>query len=209
MKIKVAVIEDHFEFRESISFILNSTEGFECIAKFKSMEDALIDLPCADVYLCDINLPGISGIEGIAQIKAFYPNSKIIMLTVFENNDTVFNAILKGANGYLLKKTPPIRILQSIEDAFSGGYPLTPSIAMQTLDYFKKQFSLSNEEEKLSQREKEILSLVVNGADNNEISEKLFISIQTVRNHVRHIYEKLQVHSRSQAVAKAIKQRLV
>lgn len=209
MKIRVAIIEDHLEFRESLYYILQNTEGFSCIGKFCSMEEALEDLPKADVFLLDINLPGISGIAGIGKIKEKYPATKIIMLTVSEDNKTVFDAIISGADGYLLKKSQPIRILQAIEDAALGGYPMTPATAKQTLDFFKNNFSLSKEEEKISEREKEVLSLVVDGRSNDEISEKLFISLQTVRNHIRHIYEKLHVHSKSQAVAKAIRERIV
>ncbi len=209
MKIKVAIIEDHQEFRESISFILNSTDGFKCVGKFKSMEEALHDLPDADIFLCDINLPGMTGIKGIARIKTKYPESKVIMLTVFENNETILESLLSGANGYLLKKTPPVRVLQALEDAMLGGYPMTPSVAKQTLDFFKDRFTILNEDEKLTIREKEILSLIVDGLENEEIAEKLFISMQTVRNHIRHIYGKLQVHSRSQAVIKAMKKRIL
>ncbi|MCK9210371.1 MAG: response regulator transcription factor [Ignavibacteriaceae bacterium] len=209
MSIKIAIVEDHNEYRESIAFIFNNTEGFECTAKFSSMEEALSELPKADVFLLDINLPGISGIEGIGKIKQKSPTAKILMLTVQEDNNTIFNAILSGADGYLLKKTSPIRILQAVEDVYAGGYPMTPITARQILDFFKKNFSVTKEDEKLTEREKEVLSLIVQGRTNDEISEKLFISLITVRNHIAHIYEKLHVHSKAQAVAKAIRERIV
>lgn len=209
MSIKVSIIEDHKEFRESIYYILQSTEGFQCVGKYISVEEALETMPKSDVVLLDINLPGMSGIEGIGKIKALYPETKIVMLTVFDDNKNIFHAILSGADGYILKKTQPIRLIQAVEDAAAGGSPMTPSIAKQALELFKEHVSLKSEEDPLTEREHEILSLIVNGLDNNEISAKLFISLQTVRNHIRHIYEKLHVHSKSQAVVKALKEGII
>lgn len=209
MSIKVAIIEDHTEFRESLSFVFGNTDGFKCVAKYGSVEEALAEATEADVILLDINLPGMSGIEGIPKLKKQFPKTKIIMLTVHEDNKTVFDAILSGADGYLLKKTQPIRIIQAVEDVSSGGYPMTPITAKQTLEFFKQNFSLSKEEEKLTDREKEVLTLIVHGRSSEEISEKMFISLVTVRNHISHIYEKLHVHSKAQAVAKAIRERIV
>lgn len=209
MNIKVAIIEDHKEFRESIYYILQSTEGFQCVGKYVSVEDALESMPKSDVVLLDINLPGMSGIEGIGKIKKIYPDTKIVMLTVFDDNKNVFHAILSGADGYILKKTPPIRLIQAVEDAASGGSPMTPTIAKQALELFKEHIILKSEEDPLTDREHEILALIINGLDNNEISAKLFISLQTVRNHIRHIYEKLHVHSKSQAVVKALKEGII
>jgi DNA-binding NarL/FixJ family response regulator len=209
MSIGVVVIEDHQEFRESISYILHSTEGFRCVGAFGSMEDALTKMTEPDVVLLDINLPGMSGIEGIERIKRKYPDARIVMLTVFEDNANVFHAILSGADGYILKKTPPIRLLQAIEDAAGGGSPMTPTIARQALDLFKTYAPQKNQPDLLTAREREVLALIVDGLGNDEISMKLFISLQTVRNHIRHIYEKLHVHSKSQAVVRAIKQGLI
>jgi len=210
MSIKVAIIEDHVEFRKSIFYILQSTEGFICTGEFSSVEQALKELKEAEVILLDINLPGISGIEGINSLKELLPECRIIMLTVFDDNNNIFNAILKGADGYLLKKTAPIRILQAIEDAAEGGSPITPNIARQVLQFFKaNSASTTKGSSNLSEREREILSLIVVGLNNSEISEKLFISLQTVRNHIRHIYEKLHVHTKTQAVLKALHDKLV
>ncbi len=206
MSIRVSIIEDHVEFRKSISFILNSAEGFICSGEFDSIESALKNEEEPDVILLDINLPGMSGIEGLPLLKKKFPNSKIIMLTVFEEDKKVFHSILSGADGYILKKTPPTRILQAIEDAVEGGAPITPIIAKQALNLFMNYVPKKNETSCLSVREKEILSLIITGLSNDEISEKLFISLHTVRNHIRNIYQKLQVHSKSQAVVKAIKQ---
>lgn len=210
MSIKVAIIEDHEEFRKSVFYILQLTEGFECSGEFSSVEEALKKLKAADVILLDINLPGISGIEGITKLREILPDSKIIMLTVFDDNQNVFNAILKGADGYLLKKTLPVRLLDAIQDAADGGSPMTPYIAKQVLSLFKtNMINNTPSNSPLSDREHEILSLIVVGFDNAEISERLFISLQTVRNHIRHIYEKLHVHTKTQAVVKAIKEKIV
>jgi DNA-binding NarL/FixJ family response regulator len=209
MAIKVVIVEDHHEFRESISYVLQSTEGFRCTGSYLTVNDALNHMKPADVILLDINLPGIKGTEGVPLFKKAFPNTAIIMLTVYEDDQNIFDAILGGADGYLLKKTPPLRLLQAIEDAHQGGAPMTPSIAKRTLALFKEKTHLVTPAIDLSNREQEILSLIVEGYSNEEISEKLFISYQTVRNHIRHIYEKLHVHSKSQAVAKALKTRIV
>ena len=209
MEIKVAIIEDHKEFRESIYYILQTTEGFRCVGKYGSVEEALSSMPVSDVVLLDINLPGISGIEGIGKIKKKFPDTKVVMLTVFDDNRNIFHAILSGADGYILKKTPPLRLIQAVEDAAAGGSPMTPTIAKQALDLFKNYVPHKCNEDTLTEREHEILSLIVQGMDNDEISSKLFISLQTVRNHIRHIYEKLHVHSKSQAVVKAIKEGII
>jgi DNA-binding NarL/FixJ family response regulator len=141
-------------------------------------------------------------------LKEKYPNASIIMLTVFDDDENIFKAITAGADGYILKKTSPIRILQAIEDVVQGGSPMSPSVATQVLNLFKSFPPVKLHVDVLSSREKEILSLIVDGLSNDEISLKLFISLQTVRNHIRHIYEKLHVHSKAQAVAKAIKEHI-
>lgn len=206
MPIRVAIIEDHDEYRESISYILQTTEGFSSVGKCSSVEEALYSLTNPDVILLDINLPGISGIEGIKKIKQKCPEARVVMLTVFDDDKNVFHAILAGADGYVLKKTQPLRLLQAIEDAATGGSPMTPSVAKQAMNLFRQYVPQRPEKDLLSQREREILGLLVEGLSNEAIAEKLFISLLTVRNHIRHIYEKLHVHSKSQAVVKAIKE---
>lgn len=209
MIIKVLVIEDHPEYRESLSYILQSSEGFMCCAKFSSVETALQWKEKADVILLDINLPGMSGIEGIPKLKHAFPLASILMLTVFDDNDSIFRSILAGADGYLLKTTPPQRLLQAIEDASLGGCPMSPTVARQAVMFFRKYIPAMPKESVLTEREKEILQLIIDGFNNEQIAAKLFISIQTVRNHIRHIYEKLHVHSKSQAVVKALKENLL
>ena len=204
--IHVAVVEDHVDFSESINYLLKSTDGFLPIGQYGSVEEALRKMMAPDVVLLDINLPGMSGIEGVEQIKKRFPAAKIIMLTVFEDNKNILRAILAGADGYLLKKTPPVRILQSIEDVVAGGAPMTPVVAKQALAIFKGYAPKGTSEHVLTDREQEILSLIVKGLATKAIATKLSISHATVRNHIRHTYEKLHVHSKSQAVVKALQE---
>jgi DNA-binding NarL/FixJ family response regulator len=209
MNIRVAIIEDHAGFRDSVLFMLGATEGFTCIGAFGSVEEAMKKMKEPDVLLCDIHLPGMTGTEAVPLIKNKFPDTKIIMVTVFEDDANVFKAIVAGADGYVLKKTAPMRLLQSIEDAASGGSPMSPTIARQALNLFKERVPHAKGESVLSDRETEVLSCLVKGMSNDEIAEQLFISRTTVRNHIRHIYEKLHVHSKSQAVVKAMQDGLV
>ena len=208
--IKVTIIEDHPDFREGLAFLLNATEGFECIDVFGSAEEAVQNISeQTEVVLQDIGLPGISGIESVALLKKKLPDIKIIMLTVFDDDDNILKAIIAGADGYLLKKTSPQKILSALQEALTDGSPMTPSIAKKVIELFRNYVPKKTEEFSLSKRESEVLELIVNGLNNKEVSEKLFISIETVRNHIRHIYEKLHVHSKSEAVVKAIREGLV
>jgi len=208
--IKVLVIEDHKDFREGLSFLLNASEGFECTGAFPNAKEGIEGLTeNEDVVLLDINLPDMKGIDAIPLIKKKFPDIKIIMLTIFDDDDNIMAAILAGADGYLLKKTTPIQILSSLRDCYDGGSPMTPSIAKKVLNLFKSKVSKKNNDFSLSQREIEVLNCLVEGMDNKAVAEKLFISVQTVRNHIRHIYEKLQVHTKSQAVVKALREGLV
>jgi len=208
--IKVSIIEDHHDLRQGLVYLISASDGFECVDTFASAEEGIDGLSGKeDVLLLDINLPNLSGIEAIPLIKERFPELKIIMLTVFDDDDSVVNAILAGADGYLLKKTAPPLLLTSLKDCLEGGSPMTPSIAKKMLNIFKKHVPSKNDAFQLTQRETEILNLLVDGLDNPAIADKLFISVQTVRNHIRHIYEKLQVHTKSQAVVKAIREGLV
>jgi DNA-binding NarL/FixJ family response regulator len=207
--LRVTIIEDHDDFREGFAHVVNFTEGFSCSGAFASVEEALRKFPPTDVILLDIHLPGKSGTESIGSLKRLAPSARIIMLTVFDDDENVFKAIMNGADGYILKKTPPAQVLVAIRDAASGGTPMTPYIARRVIELFKKYAPAETGEYSLSARETEILQQLVLGLDNYEIADKLFISRETVRNHIKHIYEKLHVHSKSQAVAKAIKQGLV
>jgi DNA-binding NarL/FixJ family response regulator len=206
--IRVAIIEDHSDFREGLSQMISSSAQFRVAGTFSSVEAALSDFPECDVLLLDINLPGKSGIESIPAIKKICPLAQIVMMTGLDDDDSIFNALLAGADGYLLKKTNPGKVLSAIEDAAGGGTPMTPYVARRVIEHFKQSVPLQTDYQ-LSDREKEILAALVEGHDNRAIAEKLFISYETVRNHLKRIYEKLHVNSRSQAVSKALTERNV
>lgn len=207
--IRVAIIEDHDDFREGLYHLLQGTDGFRCVGRYVSMEEAVPAMPATDVVLLDINLPGKSGIEGLSMIKRKHPVAQVIMLTVYEDDTNIFRAIQAGADGYLLKKTPPVRLLQAIEEAAQGGMPMTPFVARQAMGMLKRQILSEEEMVRFTSRESEILALLTEGLNYVTIGERLFISLDTVRNHIRHIYEKLQVHSKAEAVAKAIKRGMI
>ncbi len=207
-QIRVVIIEDHTDFRNGLERMLSSTSTMQVVGAYSSVEKGLVNFPECDVLLLDINLPGKSGIESIHLFKKENPSLQIVMMTGLDDDDNIFNAILAGADGYLLKKTPPVRVIASVEDAAAGGTPMTPYVARRVIEHFKQNAPVQNDYQ-LTDREKEILSALVQGSDNREIGEKLFISYETVRNHLKHIYEKLHVNSRSQAVSKALTERIV
>jgi DNA-binding NarL/FixJ family response regulator len=207
--IRVAIIEDHDDFREGLYQILQGTAGFRCVGRYTSIEEGIPKMPAADVVLLDIHLPGKSGIEGLPQIKQKHPKAQVIMLTVYEDDTNIFRAIQAGADGYLLKKTPPARLLQAIEEAAAGGMPMTPFIARQAVALLKRHIPSGKDTVQFTPRESEILALLTEGLNYTVVGDRLFISLDTVRNHIRHIYEKLQVHSKAEAVAKAIKRGIV
>jgi DNA-binding NarL/FixJ family response regulator len=205
MSVRVAIIEDHDDFREGLFHLFRTTEGFYSVGRYSSVEEALPKMPEPDVVLLDIGLPGKTGIEAIPEFKRRYPKAQIVMMTVFDDDRHIFDAIQAGADGYLLKKTPPAKLLHAVEDAAAGGMPMTPFVARQAVELFKRFAPSTKAGPDLTQRESEILKLLVEGLNYTMIAEKLFISLDTVRNHIRHIYEKLQVHSKAEAVARALK----
>ncbi len=208
--INVSIIEDHPDFRKGLMYLLDASDDFNCIDSFISAEDGIANISeNTDILLLDINLPEMSGIEAIPILKSKYPDIKILMLTIFDDDNTIIEAILAGADGYLLKKSSPDKLLTSLKECRGGGSPMTASIAKRVLTLFKKYIPNQQDDYSLTTRELEILNLLVEGMSNASIAKRLFISIQTVRNHIRHIYEKLQVHSKSQAVVKAIREGLV
>jgi len=212
MEIKVAIFEDNKSLLESLKQLINGAEGMTCTGAFADANKLVhnIQLAKPDVVMMDINMPGISGIEAVKVIKEKFPNVYILMQTVFDDNDKIFAAICAGASGYMLKKTTPQKMLEAIRETYQGGAPMTPSVAVKVLEMFRVQTGVEkNEFIDLSEREKEILSLLVKGKSYKAVASACFISIDTVSTHVRHIYEKLHVHSKSEAVAKAIFQKLV
>ena len=211
MEIKVTVFEDNKLLRESLQQLINNAEGMACSGAFPDANKLLRNMQMADpdVVMMDINMPGISGIEAVQMIKAKYPQVHILMQTVFDDNDKIFAAICAGASGYMLKKTTPPKMIEAIRETYLGGAPMTASVAVKVLQMFRQQTGEKAEFIDLSEREKEILALLVKGKSYKAIAAACFISIDTVSTHVRHIYEKLHVHSKSEAVAKAINQKLV
>ena len=207
MSIKVAIVEDDSKIRESIKLILNGTQEFSCIAVYEDAESALYDLPSKnpDVVLIDINLPQMSGIECVRLLKQKIPEILIIMLTMYQDFLKIFNSLQAGAVGYLLKSSSPVEILQAIKDVSNGGSPMSAQIARKVVQSFYRPNSDFKTTVKLTERETEILDLLSKGYINKEIAELLSISPDTVHNHLRRIYEKLQVHTRTEAVVKYLR----
>ncbi|MEK9135843.1 MAG: response regulator transcription factor, partial [Bacteroidota bacterium] len=168
-----------------------------------------LDSTRPQVILMDIGLPGMSGIEGVKRVLKLYPETKIMMLTIYEDDAHLFQAVCAGASGYLLKRSSPVEILAAIEQVVAGGVPMSSSIARQVIEMFKDFAPKPQNSESLTPRERELLKSLADGLDYKQIAERHFISVDTVRNHIRHIYEKLHVHSKSEAVSKALRQRLV
>jgi DNA-binding NarL/FixJ family response regulator len=204
MRIKVSIVEDDAPAREILADWLNHTEGFQCVGEHGSVEQALTHLPAEEpsVVLMDINLPGMSGIEGVRHLKSQLPGTQFVMLTVYEDVDHVFDALAAGATGYLLKQTPRGELLNSIKDVHAGGSPMTSNIARRVVQAFHREDSAAQESATLSQREREVLEQLARGYLYKEIMASLGVSRGTVNTYVRRIYEKLHVRSRSQAVAK-------
>lgn len=209
--IKVLIYEDNPQLREGLTMLIDGSDGFSVVASYKNCNNIIPELEAwsPDVILMDIDMPGVNGIEGLKRIRDVNQNIKVLMLTVFDDNKNVFEALKNGANGYLLKKTPPAKLLEYIGDVATGGAPMTSSIATQVLKMFSELPQQANIEYNLSEREKQVLQLLVNGYSYKMIANDMFIAIDTVRSHIKKIYEKLQVNSKSEAVAKAFKDKLI
>lgn len=204
MAIEVAIIEDEQEIRQSLQLLINGSEGFTCSHTFANAEDAIQSLPSSsvNVVLADINLPGKSGVECIALLKPLCPGMQFLICTSFEDSENVFNALKAGATGYLTKTIQPSKLLDAITDIYNGGSPMNSHIARMVVGHFNHSHT-NPELNKLSLREKEILEYLSKGYRYKEIADKLFLSTETVRTHIRNIYGKLQVNSRTDALNKA------
>ncbi|MBL7728064.1 MAG: response regulator transcription factor [Dinghuibacter sp.] len=204
MHIKVAIVEDLQEVADGLAAFLLEDPGISLIGSFRTAEAAAIELPLLmpDIVIMDINLPGISGIECVKQVKAVAPAIQFMMFTVYENNDQVFEALKAGASGYLLKKTPPLQIIESVKELYNGGSPMSAPIARKLVNVFQQQQTDNNEAAKLTHREKEVLELTAKGLLYKEIAHELGISFGTVRQHLYKVYEKLHVQNKTEAINK-------
>jgi DNA-binding NarL/FixJ family response regulator len=213
--IKVVLYEDNKQLREGLAMLIQGTEGFSVVNSYRNCNhvETEIEQDKPDIVLMDIDMPGTGGIDGLKRIRAQQHPCKILMLTVFDDRKSIFEAVRAGADGYLLKKTQPAKLLEHLKDLYEGGSPMTASIARQIIEMFNQLHEAGEakkgEEFNLTQREKEVLQLMVKGYTYKTASTELYISVETIRSHIKNIYEKLHVNSKSEAVAKAFKNKLL
>lgn len=209
--ITVATVEDRREIREGLALLIDSTDGFHCVGRYRSMEDALdgFETRPPDVALVDIELPGMSGIEGIRLLRDSHPQMLMLMLTVYDDNERIFEALCAGACGYLLKKTPPQKLVEGLQEAIKGGAPMSPEVARRVITLFRNVRPPARAEYDLTPHEVRLLKLMAEGHSYKSAAAILHVTPHAVSFHLRHIYEKLQVHTKSEAVAKAFRNRLV
>src|SRR6266576_2976936 len=210
-EITVAIIEDQRDIRECLTFLIDGTEGYACTGSYRTMEEALdrIAHQLPSIVLSDIGLPGMDGIEGIRILKERHPELLILMLTVYDDDERIFDAMCAGASGYLLKKTPPAKLLECLKEAVAGGAPMSPEVARRVITLFREIRPPDRADYQLTPHETRLLKLFVEGHIYKTAAVELGVSVNTINFHVRNIYEKLQVHTRSEAVAKALVNRLV
>jgi DNA-binding NarL/FixJ family response regulator len=209
--LRVAIVEDDVTMRDGLAALIDGTPGYRCVARHGSVEELLRKAPdrIADVVLLDINLPGMSGAKGVRLVRQRWPSTEVLMLTVFSEESTIFESICNGAVGYLLKKTPPARLLEAIREAATGGAPMSPEIARKVLTLFRKTPAPDRPSDELTAQELRLLQLLADGHSYQATAERLEISVNTVRSYVRNVYDKLQVHSKSEAVSKALRTGLI
>ncbi len=209
--IDVAIIEDRRELREGLAMLINGTDGFVCKGKFGSMEEGLrrVGAENPDVVLCDIGLPGMDGIEGIKILKENFPDLLVIMLTIYDDDERIFNALCAGACGYLLKKTPPVRLLDALREAVAGGSPMSPEVARRVITLFREIRPPERADYDLSPHETRLLKMLVEGHNYKTAAAEIGVTVHAISFHMRNIYEKLQVHSKSEAVSVALRDRLI
>ena len=207
----VATIEDRREIREGLAALIDDAPGFHCVGRYRSMEEALDGFRTrpADLALVDIELPGMSGLEGMRLLREQYPRMLLLMLTVYDDDERIFEALCAGACGYLLKKTPPARLLESLREAMDGGAPMSPDVARRVIRLFRDVRPPEKADYDLTPHEIRLLKLMVDGHSYKSAAAILHVTPHTISFHLRHIYEKLEVHSKSEAVAKALRSRIV
>jgi RNA polymerase sigma factor (sigma-70 family) len=207
MPTTISIVEDNDQLRSTLARVLNRAEDFQCLSQFANAEDALKRLPQEkpNVVLMDINLPGMNGVECVRQLKPLCPTTQVIMLTVYEDTENIFNALAAGAPGDMLKRTPRAELIEAIRDVLKGGSPMTTHIARKVVQSFQRSAASAQATEELSPRETEVLDCLAKGFLYKEIAEKLGISYETVHTYIRRIYEKLQVRTRTEAVAKFLR----
>ncbi len=207
MAISVAIVEDNDQLRSTLARVIDRAEGFRCAGQYPNAEDALAALPEVkpDVVLMDINLPGLNGVECVRRLKPQLPQTQVVMLTVYEDTDNIFNALAAGASGYLLKRTSRDELLAAIKEVHAGGSPMTAHIARKVVQSFQRTGPSPQPAENLSPREQEVLDLLSQGFLYKEIADRLGVSYETVHTYIRRIYEKLHVRTRTEAVAKFLR----
>jgi DNA-binding NarL/FixJ family response regulator len=209
--IDVMIVEDSREIREGLARLIHRADGFRCLASYRSMEEALAARPRErpDVALLDIGLPGMSGSAGIEPLKRRYPGVLVLMITVHDDDDRIFEAMCAGACGYLLKKTPPDRLVESVREVVAGGAPMSPEVARRVVELFREFRPPERADYHLTPHELRLLGMLVDGYTYRTAAAELGVTVHAVSFHMRHVYEKLSVHSKSEAVAKALRQRLL
>jgi len=209
--IKVAIIEDRREIREALTMLINGTDGFRCVGSYRSMEEALdrINGALPDVVLSDIGLPGMNGIEGIRILKERHAGLTVLMLSVYEDDERIFDALCAGACGYLLKRTSPARLIECLKEAVQGGAPMSPEVARRVVSLFREIRPPERAEYHLTPHEMRLLKLLVQGHNYKTAAAELGVSFHTIHFHMRNVYDKLQVHSKSEAVSKALRDRII
>jgi DNA-binding NarL/FixJ family response regulator len=210
-EIRVAIIEDQREIRQGLRTLIDGTEGYTSVGSYGSMEEALpriaADVP--EVILVDIGLPGMSGLEGIPRMRELCPSARVLVLSVYDDDDRIFAALCAGASGYLLKKTPPARLLEGLKEAVNGGGPMSPEVANRVISLFRDFRPRQPASYELTPHETRLLKLLAEGHNYKTAAREFNVSVNTIAFHMKHIYEKLHVHSKSQAVAKALRAGIV
>jgi DNA-binding NarL/FixJ family response regulator len=210
-RIAVIVVEDSREIREGLARLIDRVDGFACVGRYRSMEEALAARPDEppDVALLDIGLPGISGTAGIEPLKSLHPGVLVLMITVHDDDERIFEAMCAGACGYLLKKTPPEKLIESVREVVDGGAPMSPEVARRVVELFREFRPPERANYRLTPHELRLLGMLVDGHTYKTAAAELGVTVHAVSFHMRHVYEKLRVHSKSEAVAKALRHRLL